>query len=487
MRLIFILVIIIRSSIALAQENFEVIISTDENELIYKGLQHPNGSYFLTGRQGFDFNTSIPYLMKITESGIVKDTVIYREGTNGFFPTFEFLDNGNILFIGHCKLQDTVTKFDHLWLCEMDTNLNIIQESTFYMLKDNYYEYYSWYSLIDSSGAIIIAGNYKYYPGHHDMIYSKISQNSDTLMTKSYHYQFGQIAGQISLKCDNNYLSVVERISPSHPLSLVELDTNLSIINIAATPQEYNFAQGLTITWINDSTFFQSASRYDNNYEFRSIGAVLSDSNYQIKQEVNFDRPDTNDSPAINFSHSYFNDSTIYICGYQSYASFYILTPSAIFLYLLDKNLNVLGHLDLGGDVNYKMWGVTATADGGCLLYGTIYDNPDGLPEYDIYIRKLIREEIAIITEVFELSDAGSNIKIFPLPADNILNIQLPISVNKASCSIFDLSGRLIFKKEFHENGNLITLNINNLNKGTYIISFQFPDYKEFSSKFIKN
>jgi hypothetical protein len=338
-----------------AQDSFEIRLDTDENEQIYKGSQHPSGSYFFTGRQGFDFQTSSPYIIRVSESGVVKDTVFKREEINGFFPTLEFLDNGNILLIGHCKLHDTLTKFDHLRLWEIDTNLNIVQEKTFYMLKDEYYEYYSWYSLIDSSGTIIIAGNYKYYPGHYDMIYSKISQNSDTLITKSYHFQFTQFAGKIFLKPDGQYLSIVERIYLTHPLSLVELDTNLDIISISQTVTEYNSYQGTTISWLNDSMNFQSASRYDFSTESMQIGVSVHDRNYQIVDEIVIDRPDTVDYPAYNISHSFINDSTIYVCGFQSYSDFYVLTPSAIFLYLFDKDLNILGYLDLGGDVNYEM------------------------------------------------------------------------------------------------------------------------------------
>jgi hypothetical protein len=225
-----------------------------------------------------DLHTSSPYIVKISACGDVQDLNIIREDTNGFFPTFEFLDNGNILLIGQCKLQDTLAKFDHLWLCEIDTNLNIVKEKTYFMLKDEYYEYWNWYSLRDQIGNIILAGNYIYYPGHHDLVYLKVNQNCDTVLSKSYHYQFGQVAGQIFNQPDTSYLSVVERINPSQPLSLVELDTNLTIINITPTTLEYNFFQGYTITWIDSNVNLHSASRYDYSSETRSIGVVLADS-----------------------------------------------------------------------------------------------------------------------------------------------------------------------------------------------------------------
>jgi len=130
---------------------------------------------------------------------------------------------------------------------------------------------------------------------------------------------------------------------------------------------------------------------------------------------------------------------------------------------------------------------VAATDDRGFLIYGTIYDNPDGIPEYDIYIRKLTREEIIITTEVRDMVSTTSTVKIFPLPAQNIINVQMPCSVEESCCSIFEISGCLVYKKRFQENGNLISIDIRNLKKGVYVISFQFPDQREFSSKFIKN
>jgi hypothetical protein len=467
-----------------AQSRFEIRLDTDEDEWIYKGSQHPAGSYFFTGRQGFGFQTSSPYIIRVSQNGAIKDTVIVREDTNGFFPTFEFLDNGNILFIGQCKLQDTLTKFDYLWLCEMDTNLNIIKEEIFYMLKDNYYEYYSWYSLIDSSGTIIVTGNYKYYPGHHDMIYSKISQNLDTLMTKSYYFQFTQFTGQIFLQPDGHYLSIVERIYLTHPLSLVELDTNLDIINISQTAIEYNSYQGTTISWLNDSINFQSASRYDYSTESWQIGVSVHDRNFQIVDEIVIDRPDTMDFPNYSISHSYINDSTIYVCGFQSYSDFYVLTPSAIFLYLFDKDLNILGHLDLGGDVNYEMWGVTASNDDGCLIYGTTYDNPYGINEYDVYIRKIAREEINLVTEIGENPLFQNSVEVYPIPVNDILTVELDKSNEKSSISIFNVSGQLVHQNLIRGGRNII--DISHLTAGFYFYQIRLNNQETESGKFIK-
>lgn len=482
MKFVFLLLILV-SSIIQAQNTFEIKISTDDNEEVYKGMQHPTGNYFITGRKGHS-NSSYPYVIKVTPTGTYQEFTIVREDTNGFFPTLEFLENGNILLIGQCKIQDTLTYFDRMWLCELDTNLNIVRERTYQMLNGDYYEYRNWHAVKDLDNNIVIAGYYTQSLVPIDMVYTKISQNSDTLFTKSYHYQFGQRTGPIFLKPNGNYLSMVERVYLTDPISLVELDSSLEIVGISSTSSAYNDMSGMNLKWLNDSVYFRSSYRYDGASEAHQIGACLLDSGNQILKELIFDKPDTIDWPAWGDSHCYLNDTTIYICGFQSYLDFYVFTPSVVFLYLIDKDLNLLGELEFGGDVNYEMDGVTASNDGGCLIYGTTYDNPYGIYEYDVYIRKFIREEIVLITEVKENQPPDKSISVFPIPSSHYLNIESDISLENAIISIYEMSGRLVHQERIEEGRN--DIDISGLNAGIYIYQIQVGSEAIESGKFIK-
>ena len=169
------IMLLLYSLVILAQETFEIKISTENNETLYKGAQHPTGSYFFAGRK-VTYDGYRAYIVKVTKYGNLQELNIDEGDTTGYFHTFEFLDNGNILFIGQCYISDTLMDFDRLWLYEVDTNLNLVQEKLYYMLKDDYFGYQNWYSCFDSSNNIVIAGELEYYPSHLDMCFSKISQ-----------------------------------------------------------------------------------------------------------------------------------------------------------------------------------------------------------------------------------------------------------------------------------------------------------------------
>ena len=72
-------------------------------------------------------------------------------------------------------------------------------------------------------------------------------------------------------------------------------------------------------------------------------------------------------------------------------------------------------------------------------------------------------------------------VNVYPNPATNLVNIQLPISGNTRTIEIYDMKGALVLKQTL--NGN--TLDISTLKKGAYY--FMIPDnQKSYSGKLMK-
>lgn len=129
-----------------------------------------------------------------------------------------------------------------------------------------------------------------------------------------------------------------------------------------------------------------------------------------------------------------------------------------------------------------------------------IKDLSDYFPVNDIYHdslnnlnkMKLVKKDgtAAGITEIYLLPTTelatkeiqGKNkLSAFPIPTNKILNIINPENgANKIE--IYDLSGKLILIKNFTNNDNRISVNVENLPKGTYIYKIG-----DLNSKFIKN
>ncbi|MBZ9788458.1 T9SS type A sorting domain-containing protein [Psychroflexus sp. CAK57W] len=78
------------------------------------------------------------------------------------------------------------------------------------------------------------------------------------------------------------------------------------------------------------------------------------------------------------------------------------------------------------------------------------------------------------------------DISVYPNPASEILNIQLPdFSGKNASLQLIDMAGRLIFTESVNvENGRISTQKIENLGSGVYLINIEVDD-KEYTKKVI--
>ena len=74
--------------------------------------------------------------------------------------------------------------------------------------------------------------------------------------------------------------------------------------------------------------------------------------------------------------------------------------------------------------------------------------------------------------------------KMFPNPASDLVNIQLPTGSDKAEVSIFDYTGRLMKSKTITSNDS--KLDVNNLSNGMYLIRVT-SNNKIGAQRFIKN
>ncbi|MCB0397986.1 MAG: T9SS type A sorting domain-containing protein, partial [Flavobacteriales bacterium] len=114
---------------------------------------------------------------------------------------------------------------------------------------------------------------------------------------------------------------------------------------------------------------------------------------------------------------------------------------------------------------------IIATDDDGCLVYGTSFTN-DSVLERDVHIWKVLRDEINIITNVSETDEPTENITVFPNPATDQIFIQLGKGQNwdQSTVSVFTISGKKVFQQKICQQGNLLQMDIRNLEKGTYLL-----------------
>jgi hypothetical protein len=80
--------------------------------------------------------------------------------------------------------------------------------------------------------------------------------------------------------------------------------------------------------------------------------------------------------------------------------------------------------------------------------------------------------------------DVINDFVIYPNPSTGIFNIQMNKSIENTTIKVFDLSGRIVHQSET-QNSESKTLDLKNIQDGTYILSIKNEDYN-YSQKIIK-
>ena len=210
------------------------------------------------------------------------------------------------------------------------------------------------------------------------------------------------------------------------------------------------------------------------------------DTSAQFYNELILNHNDTIEYIAVLKSMAYSDDTTIYVSGYQSYNYPWLTIPSKVFVYLIDKDMNLRGHLDLGGDANYESWGTIATPDNGCLIYGTRYDDTTGMSERDIHIWKVLREDIFLYTSVEKHPESEPG--VYPNPVRDVLNITLDgrYSGQTVRFRIYNTLGARFLDRQLHLDGNQIRTQTCNLPSGVYLYELVDENGEKLTGKFIK-
>ena len=100
---------------------------------------------------------------------------------------------------------------------------------------------------------------------------------------------------------------------------------------------------------------------------------------------------------------------------------------------------------------------------------------------------KFRREDIEITWDVVNEKYSKSCSSVYPNPSQGIINIAVEDTFDEdARIQIYDARGVKCLDGMIGKTGNLITLNIHNLNAGLYVYKVVFGNCELTSGKFIK-
>jgi len=237
--------------------------------------------------------------------------------------------------------------------------------------------------------------------------------------------------------------------------------------------------------WIDgDFLILDIEKRLNGGNPYRSLFKVDS----ALHVYASLDLPPLDDSctqaPSATTT-AYINDSTIFEFSYSriSMASSSVQQAN---VNLVDKNLNLLGRKVIRQDDRYNQFSTPAAFnDGGCLVRFTTR-NTDNTERQQLFM-KFRREDIEITWDVVKEDKRETTAQVYPNPATQMVNISIgDLMCEGGRLQVFDTKGAKWLDSVITKQGNLITINVEKLEKGIYVYKIITENMDIINGKFVK-
>jgi hypothetical protein len=465
---------------AQSQASFKIEYATPEDDIINSGAVDPAGNAYIVGTRLMAYSdTAYGLLMKIYNSGLYRTMLISKPDTNISYATCTLLESGNLFVTGISQKQGS-DKFDLLVAMVIDTALNVLSEKTI-SLPAGYINYSAQEAILTKQGNIALAALVGYWNGFrikYDNYLLKLAPNGDTLIT--HVYKTGIDIFDSQPYCwrkmpQSNDLMLIGRcfnISNQNELEFFDEDLNLIRFNRLNDPTYMGGLQFSSEIWLNSTQFLMTQHMVDHSGPVNEyyIGVYRLDTSGHYFQELRLDHIDTIDYIAFYKSMACYDDTNVYIGGFQSYNVGPIDLPTNVYLYLIDRDMNLIGTSTLGGDTYYHANFVLATPDKGCLIMTQRYDS---LPyfETDAVIWKVMPEDMTIVTSVEEIPQKLITTLTWPNPTQNEVYISLTSFSYGETIRLLlsDIQGRKCLDKQVQVKGNVLKVSLEKIRKGIYV------------------
>ena len=242
--------------------------------------------------------------------------------------------------------------------------------------------------------------------------------------------------------------------------------------------------------WLDNQYLLFDTEKYLHQRESFTYHTLYKlDSALNIHAELNLPPYDSCTSAPNGTNTAYINDSTIFAFTYSNNQmwSFNAIQTNVI---LVDNDLNLLGRKVIREDDVMCICGSPlAFSDGGCLVpiitqNGTYYQ---GNPFFKAGLFKFRREDIEITWDVVKESPSKSKSSVYPNPSQGIINIAVEDTFSEdARIQIYDTKSVKCLDGMIGKTGNLITLDIHNLDAGLYVYKVVSGNRELASGKFVK-
>ena len=455
-------------------------------------------------------------ILKVGKDGQYTDRKVHHPGMTLQYHSAIQLDNGNYMVFGICddSLRDPMFQ-RYLQVDVFNDKLEVVSSMT-YSVEDENSDYFydsNWSyimkSILSKNGTAILACRPTKYITNPSISY---------YLSRPRFYEFDEAGGLLKMVDDNEKVTHIEEIfyaphsdnlmmavhgvfPPNDGFGVYVVDPQLDVV----ARQDFYHLQGGPYSdpvgnlrcegrWIDDECVIyevsktRSSGNSGNTFYYNTLYKL--DSALNVHAELRLPPYDSCTWSPEGTTTAYINDTTIFAltsCCFDLFSE----DVRQLNVILVDKDLNLLGRKVVKED-NVMLSSNTAPAafnDGGCLAMVRFWNGSDyqGEPFMRNMLMKFRREDIEITWDVVNESETKPMDVAYPNPTASSINIPIDETLsNDARIQIFDAKGMKCLDGEVGDTGNLITLDVHNLDAGLYVYKIVSGKRELTSGKFVK-
>lgn len=464
---------------------FTTEMKSDFSERVFQIIEDDDGNYVYTGLKTYSINAS-EYngeIKKLNAQGVIIDSLqISATNPQESLTLLDIIQVGSeYICIGSSP--------DELSFIKLDKNLNIItrKELTLAAYKEKN-SVATAFLMCDSDSNLIVSGGIDSIgtPARRSYLY-KINLNGDSIYAIYPHPPFSSFTEVIEQTTDTSYIAfglIPFGFSLIHIMQHYDVDFNL----LNTDTLNNFFGYGTSPIQLEDTIFVAGRSSVINTALLTSFQTLIikkiTTSNDSLNQKIIEGGVLDKETVPAQFDALDMYNNNIFTTGTIRYEAGNVLPFSeknlAIVVSKTDLDLNILWKEKIYSDsVRYDAYGIIATQDGGCLVYGTIYDWRTQNNQFNTFAIKL--DGLGNTSWIKEEPYQQIPITIFPNPAKDFINYKTSSKVSVQKIEIINLEGQTI--KDFLSPQTL--LNVQDLSQGVYLMRF-FTDKGLVVKKMIK-
>jgi len=471
---------------AQGQNTFELLLKNPADENLFHACESTDG-YIFVGDRGHWSPACRPLLIETDKAGNIRQNKEYPivDSLSMFFSILQYQENAPIII--EAIAPDPVSgDLTLIRFNKIDSSFNRTYTKLFAMPAD--YRIASCKARIINNQIVIFGFNYsidQITPRPYILIFD---MEGNLLKQNMFENHYGLVYDLLMTPDSQSYLLFVAGFGGSTTGGIFKLDTNLVLDTIYAMPLNIEFRTNGK--WLTTNTLLIAGDlsvpdkEITEDREDRDLAITTTDSIFNSGYHTYLGKVDTFDVAGSLYSLDFITPKEIFFAGTANMDLLpFIDIPSWYMLNSLDSNLNLNWQKYYGGDAYYNLWGMLATQDGGCLMYGTRYDAATQNEERDLYILKV--DENGLYTGIEESpGKQAHDAIIYPNPGCNDLNIQSGPQISGAQFTLYDMKGNSLLEEKI--NTTEIRINTSKLPPGIYPWNIVFKNKVVESGKWVK-